>query len=166
MVMITHWLITERRALERMYAEGVTVVDIARELNRTEDAIRRAVGRWKLHRAPEHRSVDLRANRAWPRIQAALRQRAMTIQQLIEFTGMFKSVIVRNLGEHRGQMHVAGWVSTSRRPAAIWALGSGPDAAKPIRSYRVRRAAANPFLTAAGLIAAPSGQKGRIIAQE
>lgn len=166
MPMTTIWLAPEKAKLERMYLAGVPVRDIAKEIGRTEDAIRRAVGRWKLHRPVEHKSVDVRLNLAWPRIRAVLEQsHGMTIPDICKACGMFKSVVLNALAEHRDELDIVRWKPTTRRPMAIWKLGSGLTAVKPIRVRRSAKSKANPFLVAMGEIAAPKGGSGRVYRQ-
>lgn len=137
MVMTTRWLAPEREMLERMYRAGVPVRDIAKSIGRNEDAIRRAVGRWKLHRPAQHKSADVRLNLAWPRIRAALDgSDGMTIADLCRACGMFKSVVIHAIADHRDELDIVRWKPTTRRPMAVWALGSGRTAVKPIKVRR------------------------------
>lgn len=166
MVMTTEWLAPQKAALEQMYQAGAPVSEIAETIGRSEGSVRRAVGRWKLHRPVEHRSVDLRANLAWPRIRAVLAtSNGMTIAEICQALGMFKSVIIRTIGDHRSELDIVRWIPGTRKPTAVWTIGTGRVAVKPIKAKRVVRAQANPFSVAAGLVSAPKGESGRVYCQ-
>ncbi|KVD81911.1 hypothetical protein WS62_23430 [Burkholderia sp. ABCPW 14] len=158
------WRSHEKALVARMYEAGAPLRDIAAATGVSDDTVRRAVGRWKLRRPAGHIGIETRTNLAWPRIRLALEQHGpMSTPELCVATGMMKSVVVRNLARYRGEMHVARWIPTSRRPAAVWALGPGTDAIKPLKVRRVMRTQANPFLVALGAIAAPKNHRGRVI---
>lgn len=128
------WRSHEKALVTRMYEAGAPLREIAAVSGVSEDAIRRAVGRWKLHRPAGHIGVETRANLAWPRIRAALQQSGgMTIAELCAALSMFKSTVLKALAEHRGELHVVRWIPTSRKPRAVWALGKRMDAPKPVR---------------------------------
>ncbi|WP_186260028.1 hypothetical protein [Burkholderia gladioli] len=98
-----------------------------------------------------------------------------TSQNLAALVGSSHSRMRRVLRDQHGVLfRVAEWDRSSQdEPSPLWSLGSEPDAPRPapfgaaerLRRYRARRHMPNPFLTAAGLIAAPSGQKGRVYQQ-
>jgi hypothetical protein len=166
MVMTKEWLAPQKATLVRMYETGAPISEIAETVGRSEGSVRRAVGRWKLHRPAEHRSVDMRANLAWPRIRAVLADsHGLTIAEICAALGMFKSVVIRTIGDHRAELDVVSWIPGTRKPTAVWAIGTGRVAVKPIKAKRVMRAQANHFSVAAGLISAPKGEAGRVYCQ-
>lgn len=127
------WRSHEKALVTRMYEAGAPLREISAASGVSEDAIRRAVGRWKLHRPAGHIGVETRGNLAWPRIRAALEQSGgMTIAELCAALSMFKSTVLKAIAEHRCELHVARWIPTTRRPRAVWALGARMDAPKPI----------------------------------
>ncbi|RQS22424.1 helix-turn-helix domain-containing protein [Burkholderia sp. Bp8995] len=133
------WLAPEKALVVRMYEAGAPLRDIAAASGVSDDAIRRAVGRWKLHRPTGHIGIETRGNLAWPRVRAALEQSGgMTIAELCAALSMFKSTVLKAIREHRAELHVARWIPTTRRPRAVWALGSRMDAPKPI-AVRARK---------------------------
>lgn len=157
------WLASEKSLVTRMYEGGAPLRDIAAATGVTNDAIRRAVGRWKLHRPEEHIGIETRQNLAWPRVITALEQQPMTVAQLCDALGMFRSVVLRAIDQHRAQLHIARYITTTRKPAAVWASGPGADVMKPVKVRRARNLAANPFLVAAGAVTLPQrGARGRI----
>lgn len=127
------WRANEKALVTRMYEAGAPLREISAATGVSSDAIRRAVGRWKLHRPAGHIGVETRGNLAWPRIRAALEQSdGMTIAELCAALSMFKSTVLKAIAEHRGELHIARWIPTTRRPRAVWALGRRMDAPKPV----------------------------------
>lgn len=137
------WRANEKALVTRMYEAGAPLRDIAAEIGASSDAIRRAVGRWKLRRPEGHVGVETRRDLAWPRIHVALEQSGgMTIAELCDALSMFKSVVLRAIATHRDELHVARWEPTSRRPRAVWALGHRMDAPKPVAVRAPKRRSA------------------------
>ncbi|WP_175770552.1 hypothetical protein [Burkholderia anthina] len=140
------WRANEKALVTRMYEAGAPLRDIAAASGVSNDAIRRAVGRWKLHRPAGHIGIETRANLAWPRICAALEKSGgMTIAELCDALSMFKSTVLKAIHEHRAELHVARWIPTTRRPCAVWALGSRMDAPKPVAVRARPRSDGNHF---------------------
>ncbi|KWF29896.1 hypothetical protein WT56_16070 [Burkholderia pseudomultivorans] len=136
-----------------MYEAGASLREIAAETGVSADAIRRAVGRWKLHRPTGHIGVETRENLIWPRIRIALQQSGgMSIYELCNVLETHKSTVLKAIAQHRGELHIVRWVPTTRRPKAIWALGTRMDAPKPI-AVRVRKQS-NPFAQMAAQLSA------------
>ncbi|KVU10674.1 hypothetical protein WK62_05265 [Burkholderia ubonensis] len=162
------WLAPQKAAATRMYEAGAPLREIAAAVGRSEDAIRRAVGRWKLHRPEGHIGVETRKDLAWPRIQNALRGgRGMTMAQLREATGLSKQSIITAIRKYRDQIHIGSYERTARHPAAVWKLGRANSAEMPKGRRRTAQAVrANPFLVAAGLVAPPKTQRGRVFEQD
>lgn len=160
------WLTPQKAMATQMYEAGAPLREIAGAVGRSEDSIRRAVGRWKLHRPEGHIGVETRENLVWPRIKSALAgSTGMTVSDMCRVTGCFKSVVLRAIAEHRAEIHVARWQPTSRKPAAVWALGSGVDAVNVARKPNKAPRKVNPWLVASGLVVAPAGETGRIFKQ-
>ncbi|MCO1396400.1 hypothetical protein [Burkholderia cenocepacia] len=134
------WRANEKVLVTRMYEAGAPLREIAAATDVSEDAIRGAVGRWKLHRPEGHIGIEMRTNLAWPRIRAALDQCAgMAIAELRAATGVSKPAVLKALAEHRDELHIARWIPTSRKPRAVWALGKRMDAPKPVRVRAAKR---------------------------
>ncbi|WP_261524473.1 helix-turn-helix domain-containing protein [Burkholderia multivorans] len=68
------WRSNEKALVTRMYESGVPLRDIATATGVSSDAIRRAIGRWKLHRPAGHIGIETRENLLWPRMRIALQQ--------------------------------------------------------------------------------------------
>jgi hypothetical protein len=156
------WLTSEVQTLCDEWVAGVPTEDLAAKYGRSVRAI-------------EVMARDCRARRprgfnrpsAWQRIEKSFESAEMqTIDHMILTTGMWKSTILKAIKGHRHLLHVAKWVDSDRSDTqgklkAVFALGAGKDAPK----HKERRAAkkdVNPFAAAAGLVAAPSGQPGRV----
>lgn len=162
------WLKREQDEACRRYVAGDRVRDIATALGRSERSVRAVIEREKVRRQKGCTPKPApRANAAWPRVKAALEQRPMSRAEIIAATKLGKEHALRALNEHRGNdVHICRWMRSARRPVAIFALGPGRDALKPVpitNAKRVRRV--NPFAVAAGLVAAPTGRKGRVFAE-
>ncbi|MDN7894451.1 hypothetical protein QZM93_38280 [Burkholderia cepacia] len=134
------WRANEKALVTRMYEAGAPLREIAAATDVSEDAIRGAVGRWKLHRPEGHIGIEMRTNLAWPRIRAALeRVGGMTIAEIRGAAAVSKPAVLKALAEHRDELHVARWIPTSRKPRAVWALGKRMDAPKPVRVRAAKR---------------------------
>ncbi|SAJ96599.1 helix-turn-helix domain protein [Burkholderia multivorans] len=138
------WRCNEKALVTRMYEAGAPLREIAAATGVSADAIRRAVGRWELHRPHGHIGIETRENLLWPRVKFALEQSGgMTIYELCDALETFKSTVIKTIAKHRDELHIARWIPTTRRPKAVWALGKRMDAPKPIAVRRKK--AANPF---------------------
>ncbi|MCA8326182.1 hypothetical protein [Burkholderia cepacia] len=128
------WRANEKALVTRMYEAGAPLREIAAATDVSEDAIRGAVGRWKLQRPEGHIGIEMRTNLAWPRIRAVLEESGgMTIAEIRSVAGVSKPAVLKALAEHRDELHIARWIPTSRKPRAVWALGKRMDAPKPVR---------------------------------
>lgn len=143
------WLAPQKALATRMYEAGAPLFEIAAAVGRSEDAIRRAVGRWKLNRPEGHVVVHKRS--VWVRVRAALEaSTGLTIDQICETCGIEKSCVIGTIKLHRAELYIARRIPTARRPRAVWRLGNLPDApVESARRQKVRRRDINPF---AGLI--------------
>ena len=112
-----------------------------------------------------------RAQPAWERVVALLETRPHSQIEIAEALGFSRARASEILRAHRAEVYVESWrwPSAASRAEALWALGGKSDALEPMGAQRQRwigvRRNGNPFLTAAGLIAAPSGQTGRVYQQ-
>lgn len=155
------WLAKEVVQVRSLYEAGERVTDIALKIGRPARSVRLVVGRMGLHRPEGYRLV--RENSAWPRIKAALEKRPMTRAEVMEASGVTREHALRAIRDHHGaDIYICRWIQTTRKPAAVFAIGTHPDAPKPVKVRRVLRAQANPFLVAAGAIAAPKSAPGRV----
>ena len=156
------WRCDEKALVTRMYETGASLREIAAATGVSADAIRRAIGRWKLHRPAGHIGVETRENLIWPRMREALYQSGgMTVYELCDALSTFKSTVLKAIAQHQDEMHVARWIPTTRRPKAVWALGKRMDAPKPI-AMRAAKRSANPFLVAAGEVTPVQTIRGRV----
>lgn len=147
------WRSNEKALVTRMYELGVPLRDIATATGVSSDAIRRAIGRWKLHRPVGHIGIETRENLLWPRMRIALQQSGgLSIYELCDVLETHKSTVLKTIARHRGELHIVRWIPTTRRPKAIWALGTRMDAPKPV-AVRVRKQS-NPFAQMAAQLSA------------
>lgn len=164
------WRANEKTAVTRMYESGYALRDIAAATGVSSDAIRRAVGRWGLHRPDGHIGVETRANLAWPRIKVLLNGgRALTVTQICDESGLCKQAVLTAIRSYRAEIHVASYERTARHPAALWRLGNARDAEKPAPKRRAgqrSQTSPNPFLVAAGCVVPIETVSGRVIKQD
>ncbi|MEB2544298.1 hypothetical protein [Burkholderia cenocepacia] len=147
------WRCNEKALVTSLYEAGVPLRDIATATGVSSDAIRRAIGRWKLHRPVGHIGIETRENLIWPRMRLALEQSGgMTIYELCEALGTHKSTILKALTQYRDELHISRWIPTTRRPKAVWALGKRMNAPKPV-VVRMRKQP-SPFAHMAAQLAA------------
>jgi hypothetical protein len=122
---------------------------------------------------------------AWETIKAELANGPATAPELVKKTGLSVSAVCDELRlskpGRRGKTHIVDWNRrpTGGAPVAVYALGKGHNAPKPgpytreekLEVGKIRRRvnrtclvskAVNPFASAAGLVAAPTGQTGRV----
>jgi hypothetical protein len=159
------WLITENAIVTRLFNAGAQLPEMCSALPRhTDSQIRRHLHHLKLKReAP----LRLRNSWVWSAMQAAIREHGpLTLAELEEKTKANHAGVLRQLNRYHGDgLYVTEWRPTSRKPAAVWALGDKPDADKRsvlTRQKAVRRTKVNPFAAAAGLVEAPKGNPGRV----
>jgi hypothetical protein len=114
---------------------------------------------------------------AWSLIEAALRSSPGTVPEIAQRTRLVFGTINKRLNLANagptGKVHVVEWEKRSNggRPVPTYAWGPGENAPMPAplttaeknqRAKRRKKAANNPFASAAGLIAAPKGEPGRV----
>lgn len=122
---------------------------------------------------------------AWDMVMAELKKSPGTSTELIQRTGLSEAAVFKQLRESkpgkRGKTHIVEWRrrSTGGSPLAVYAIGPGENAVKPvpyttaekIKATKARRRSnktciqlksVNPFAAAAGLVIAPAGEVGRI----
>ena len=121
---------------------------------------------------------------AWERIAAELKGAPGTSAELVARTGLSPCAVYDQLRlskpGKRGKTHVVDWRrrQTGGNPIAVYAIGPGENAAKPvpysnaqkIKATKARKGARktvsrkkiNPFAAALGLVEAPKGEPGRV----
>lgn len=157
------WTNRENELAKSLYEAGVDVRAIANELpKRTDHAVNRHALNmgWK---RPEWYRIP-RPNPTWEAIREVLATATapMDVDDIAARIGVMSACVYKRLAERRGKLvRVTAWRETTRKPAAMWSLGGGIDAPKPV-GRRYGHVNANPFAAAAGLVAAPAGGKGRI----
>ncbi len=161
-------LTTENATLKRLFEADAQLPEMRAALpGRTDTQIRRHLHHLELKReAP----LSMRNSWVWGEIQEAIREHGpMTAAELEERTDSAHGAVLRQIKQFHGKgLYIAAWRPTSRKPAAVWALGNEPDADKRAaltRQPAARRARGNcrnPFAVAAGLVRAPTAGIGRI----
>jgi hypothetical protein len=160
-MMTRDWTTVEQKTLRDMWSAGASVQEISIALpGRTVGAIKSRRNSLKLQRAGG--VVAPREMKTWLRAIDALRgSKGMTVSEIMAAAGISKGMCIRIVHErhHRG-LYIAGWRTTSRKPAALWALGKNPDGPYPVQSRasirketRMMRSI-NPFTTLIQQVAA------------
>lgn len=159
------WLTTENAALKRLFLGGAQLPEMREALpTRTDSQIRRHLHHLKLKRDTP---LLIRTSWVWEAMRAAIiKHGPMTAAQLEEITGSAHGAVIRQIQRFHGDgLYVSAWRATSRKPVALWSLGSKPDADKRnvLTRQRVARSfKVNPFAAALGLVEAPKGEAGRV----
>lgn len=159
------WLTTENTALTRLFVQDAQLDEMCAALpGRTDSQIRRHIHHLGLKRAAP---LSIRGSWVWSAMQAAiLKHGPMTAGELEERTNSAHGAVLRQIERFHGKgLYVANWRATTRKPAAVWALGNLPDAdmrAVLTRQKKVKLANRNPFAAALGLVEAPKGNTGRV----
>lgn len=157
------WTNHEESVLRDLYCAGVDVRDISKRLDHhSPDACNRHALHMGLTRPDTY--VVPRPNRTWDAIVDAMTTagKPLDCYEISILTDLHTSVVYARLKERHGKLvRVSEWRVTTRKPAALWVLGGGIDAPKPVKRERVKEDI-SPFAAAAGLIQAPSGIVGRV----
>jgi hypothetical protein len=160
------WTTAEESTLRRLYEAGVEVRDIVAAIPRhNEDGVRSRAYYLELQRPADYVVPHYSEN--WERIERAMRAagEGVTAEKITALTGIHTSAVYKLLNHRRGRVaYVCDWLPTSRKPAAVWALGAQPDVPAPL-TQKQKRKSVNFFATAAGLVQPPSGLSGRVFAQ-
>ncbi|WP_407971408.1 hypothetical protein ACJ51O_07865 [Burkholderia pyrrocinia] len=125
----------------------------------------------KVTRPPRDRKAC--AAPAWDRMRAILEQEQLSVRELVKRCGVSQQRVSELLTIHRAEVHIVDWIPPEGRAQwrPVWAVGTGPDVPCPaaIKSDAARGARSamkrNPFLTAAGLVTIPAGERGRVFQQ-
>ncbi|CAG9197120.1 hypothetical protein [Burkholderia vietnamiensis] len=125
----------------------------------------------KLKRA--RRDYKSRATPAWDRMRAILEREQLSVRELVTRCGVSQQRVSELLTIHRAEVHIVDWIPPVGRAQwrPVWAVGTGPDVPCPatIKTAAARAARdamkRNPFLTAAGLVTIPAGERGRVFQQ-
>jgi hypothetical protein len=178
------WKTTEEAVLRERWKAGDSLQKIAILLPG------RTVGALKSYRDKHRMKRDVRIGTqrpsvVWEAIKDALKGeqiedaldagRQLSVAELVDETGFSKAACIKHVHAKHGKgLRVGAWRRTSRKPAALWALGDEPDAPYPVtpvarrigkRKERQLRLAVNPFAAAAGLVEVPTGTPGRVFQQ-
>ncbi|SDR54658.1 hypothetical protein SAMN05443026_5827 [Burkholderia orbicola] len=110
---------------------------------------------------------------AWNRMRAILETKQLSARELVERCGVSQQRVSELLTIHRAEVQIVDWIPPVGRAQwrAVWAVGTGPDvpcpAAIKTEAARAARSAMkrNPFLTVAGLVTIPVGERGRVFQQ-
>lgn len=158
------WLTTENAILTRLFNEGAQLPAMVAALpRRTDSQIRRHLHYLGLKRETK---LLVRTSWVWESMKAAIAERGpMTAAELEERTNSAHGAVIRMIKRFHGDgLYISAWRPTLRKPAAVWALGSAPDADKRAvltRRY-VKKSKVNPFAAAIGAIEAPKSAPGRV----
>lgn len=100
---------------------------------------------------------------AWGEVVKILEAGPKTRQEIAAARGCSESNVRNILARMSGQWHVVHWLPTTHYSVMkpVIGLGAGKDA--PYPKVRRKKAITNPFLVAAGLVAAPVGLRGRVV---
>ncbi|WP_175785363.1 hypothetical protein [Burkholderia ambifaria] len=119
------------------------------------------------------RDYRSRATPAWDRMRAILEREQLSVRDLVKRCGVSQQRVSELLAIHRAEVHIVDWIPPIGRAQwrPVWAVGNAPDVPCPaaIKSDAARAARSamtrNPFLTAAGLVTIPAGERGRVFQQ-
>lgn len=168
------WTPEEDDMLRRIWAEGGPIKRHAAELPRhSVEAIITRANNLKLGKRPKRNRgsepISLKL------IKKQLQIADMTTLAISRVTGIDKSTVVKYIGSESaaGRLHIVSWRKSSKGgvPAAVYRIGAGVNQPRPARltlrekpikaREKKRKESAtvrfNPFSTAAGLVAAPTG---------
>ncbi|ALX12111.1 hypothetical protein P350_11450 [Burkholderia cepacia JBK9] len=119
------------------------------------------------------RDYRSRATPAWDRMRAILEREQLSVRELVKRCGVSQQRVSELLTIHRTEVHIVDWIPPVGRAQwrGVWAVGNAPDVPCPaaIKTESARAARSdmkrNPFLAAAGLVAIPVGERGRVFQQ-
>ncbi|WP_175920342.1 hypothetical protein [Burkholderia pyrrocinia] len=106
-------------------------------------------------------------------MRAILEQEQLCVRELVKRCRVSQQRVSELLTIHRAEVHIVDWIPPVGRAQwrPVWAVGNAPDvpcpAAIKTEATRAGRSAMkrNPFLTAAGLVTIPVGERGRVFQQ-
>ncbi|WP_322083958.1 hypothetical protein [Burkholderia sp. BCC1972] len=167
------WTTGEARLLERLYPSPIPSKALYAAFPRhSRKSVQTFAARvLKVKRAK--RDYKSRATPAWDRMRAILEREQLSVRELVKRCGVSQQRISELLTIHRTEVHIVDWIPPVGRAQwrAVWAVGNAPDVPCPaaIKTVAARAARSamkrNPFLTAAGLVMIPVGERGRIVQQ-
>lgn len=167
------WTTGEIRLLARLYpshiASKALYAAFPRHPRKSVQTYARNV--LKVTRPPRDRKAC--AAPAWDRMRAILEQERLSVRELVKRCGVSQQRVSELLTIHRAEVRIVDWIPPVGRAQwrPVWAVGNAPDVPCPaaIKSDAARAARSamkrNPFLTAAGLVTIPVGERGRVIQQ-
>lgn len=162
------WLTSEEALLREHYPTHTPMPQIVDMLTRhTRQSIRAHAQKMGMKRPPGMRD-EPRPVPAWNRIRSLIEREALSRSQISERLGVTKQAVYECLDANRTKWHIADWIAPKGkgRPVALIMLGCDDDAIYEHRSdtrAQVAARAINPFLVAAGAVAAPTSHHGRVI---
>ncbi|CAJ8797852.1 Uncharacterised protein [Burkholderia pseudomallei] len=162
------WLTSEEALLREHYPTRMPMLQIVAMLPRhTRQSIRVHAQKMGMKR-PLGMRDEPRPVPAWDRICSLIERTALSRSQISERLGVTKQAVAICLDANRTKWHVADWIApvAKGRPTALIALGDGEDALYEHRTAtraQIAARAMNPFLVAAGAVAAPTSHRGRVI---
>ncbi|HDV6320891.1 TPA: hypothetical protein RJR38_002723 [Burkholderia multivorans] len=167
------WTTAEARLLARLYPSTIPAKALYAAFPRhSRKSVQTFATRvLKVKRA--QRDCKSRATPAWDRMRAILEREQLPVRDLVKRCGVSQQRVSELLTIHRTDVHIVDWIPPIGRAQwrAVWAVGTGPDvpcpAAIKTEAARAARSAMkrNPFLTAAGLVTIPVGERGRVFQQ-
>ncbi|MDF0501578.1 hypothetical protein POK33_12705 [Burkholderia cenocepacia] len=167
------WTTAEARLLARLYPSPITSEALyAAFPRRSQNSVQTFARRVLKVKRPE-RDRQARATPAWDRMRAILEQEQLSVRELVKRCGVSQQRVSELLTIHRAEVHIVDWIPPVGRAQwrPVWAVGTEPDVPRPaaIKTETARAARSamkrNPFLTAAGLVTIPVGERGRVFQQ-
>lgn len=161
------WLLSEQRILFKYYETDIALADLYAMLPRHTPKAIRAHAQKVLRLLRPSRKGEYRPTPTWDLIKEKITTTGLTTYEIAERFGFSKQRGAELIALHRHEIYVTDW----RPPIGkghwqpIWKFGNEPDAPTPfVRRSKAAKAARamNPFMAAAGLVSAPTGQPGRI----
>ncbi|KVT03381.1 hypothetical protein WT24_27105 [Burkholderia sp. MSMB1078WGS] len=164
------WTTAEARLLGRLYPSPITSEALyAAFPRRSQNSVQTFARRVLKVKRPE-RDRKVCATPAWDRMRAILEQEQFSVRELVKRCGVSQQRVSELLTIHRAEVHIVDWIPPVGRAQwrPVWAVGTEPDVPRPpaIKTGATRSAMKrNPFLTAAGLVTIPVGERGRVFQQ-
>lgn len=164
------WTTGEARLLARLYPSPIPSTALYAAFPRhSRKAVQTFAARVLKIKRPQ-RDYRSRATPAWDKMRAILEQEQLSVRELVKRCCVSQQRVSELLTIHRAEVQIVDWIPPVGRAQwrAVWAVGTGPDVPCPpaLNSEAARAARGtmkrNPFLTAAGLVTIPTGERGRI----
>lgn len=164
------WMLGEERFLRLHYGTAMSVGEICENLPRHSWSAIRSHATKKLDLMRPTRKGEYRPTPTWDRMKVLLQTEKLTVNELIERLNVTQQRVAELIGLHRDEIYVFDRVPSPESGGhrkLVYAYGNEPDAPGSMSVRRAKEARSfNPFATAAGLISAPTGTKGRVFRQD